>query len=271
MGFCGSNQATTDSPQWFDPLGPSWLKDKNGYNTLGSPPTNAVPLRQDIFNQLPGVTAQGNQSAQQLTQGLKTAAQNPGFQAGQDLANKTIAGGFLGGTPEFNAALAKYQAGVGKTANQVKQGALASSVDSTADQRSRYSRAGMGFSTGNQQAAQSAEAAGAARANELAAGIQQQGNQTEEAARVQNNLAERGAQQQGVNQLQTAQSTPLQYLSQIPSALNAPLAQEGQLVSGLASGGPIATPNTMITRQPGIYDYMLSTVGALSGGAGGSM
>jgi len=255
MGCFGSDKQYTDKPQWFDPLGP----DAAGKQS----PTGGPEQRAGIYSQISSLYPQAQQSSQQLVTGLKTASQDPGFAAGADQARKTINGGYLGGAPEFNQALSKFQAGTGKAVSAVKQGALASSVDSTADMRSRFGRAGLGFSTGNEQAAQATQAAGAARANELGANIQQGANQMEANARTQNYGQERMIQQQGTKQLQDANAAPLQYLSQIPSSLYAPSATQAQIVSGLSGGGPIATPQSNIVRQPGVYDYALGTLGAM--------
>jgi hypothetical protein len=261
MGFCGEDKQYTDKPQWFDPLGP---RNVNGVPT--HTPTGGPELRDNLFKQMQDWSPAMNESGRQLAGGLQAAAGDSGWGEAADVARRTISGEYLGGAPQFNEALGNYRNQVGKAAQAVKQSALAGAADSSADLASRYARSGLGFSTANQQAAQSAKAAGTARANELAAGLEKGAADFEAGARVQNYGQERLAQRQGATQLQEAVGQPLQYLSAIPQAYMQPLAQQGQLVTGLSGGGPIATPNSTIVRQPGIYDYALSTVGSVTQG-----
>jgi hypothetical protein len=261
-----------------------------------------------------------------------------------DVTRDTLAGRYLNSTPELNYNLDPMLAGVRRRGN-------AEAADTASNIRSAYGRAGMGFSTANQQAEQANQAAASARSDETEAnarteaqiakeqakqqaylaerGYQNQAGQQEEAGhqqernlaaqnymqergyqnqagqaaqglKAQNYLAERGyqqntganeqaarrnaqqfsteselgnynternAQRTGASQLEAAYAPVLNYLSQIPNQQLGPTSQLASIIQGLSGGGPIATPNSTIVRQPGVYDYLLSTIGAVSGAA----
>lgn len=100
-------------------------------------------------------------------------------------------------------------------------------------------------------------------------GAKRDASTLEATARLGNYGKERESQQNAAQTLAAAQAAPLQYLSQIPSQYIAPIQQISQIIQGLAGNGQIATPQSTIVRQPGIWDQMLSGVGAVAGAAGG--
>jgi hypothetical protein len=269
------------------------------------------------------------------SQGLPANSVNQG-----QVARDTLAGRYLNSTPELNFNLDPAM-------SAMRQQGQAEAADTSAGIRSSYGRAGLGFSTGNQQAEQANQAAATAREGETEAnartqaqiakeqakqsaylaerGLQSQASQQEEAGhqqdrnlqaqnymqergyqnqagqtaqglRAQNYMQERGyqnntganeqaasrnaqqfatenelsnynsernAQRTGASQLEAAYAPVLNYLSQIPNQKLGPTAQLASIIQGLSGGGPIATPNSTIVRQPGVYDYLLSTVGAV--------
>ena len=85
----------------------------------------------------------------------------------------------------------------------------------------------------------------------------------ETASRAENYGQERLFQNNAGSQLSQALANPLQFLNQAASGSQGTLAQIAQVVQGLAGGGQIATPNSTIVRQPGVYDYGLATLGAV--------
>lgn len=130
------------------------------------------------------------------------------------------------------------------------------------------------------QTAQGLNAAnyGQERALQTATGSQEQAAAREGVkyhtdAKLDNYTRERMNQQLGGQMLESAWAPQLNYMNQANNAYLGPLAQYAGMVQGLAGGGPIGTPNSAIVRQPGIYDYFLSTlgsIGSLAGGAAGA-
>lgn len=302
MDFYASNQTKTDSPQWFDPLGPTTRKDANGKPIVDPKtgvalndwaPTGGPEQRDAIFKYLSNIAPGLQSNSQNLSNRLQTASADPGFGTAAANANKTLSGGYLSGEPALNSALSSYQtgsnknatdymSGVGKVAQGVRSRAAAGAADSTANTASQFARAGQGLSTGNQQAAQASKAAAGAQADQTASQLQnsaaqtsaqmkETANQNVMGAKTQNYQAERARQAGGAEQLNSALGAPLNYLSQVPNAQLAPAQQTGQIVQGMSGGGPIGTPNSLVYKNAGIYDYLLSTLGAVSGGAGGGM
>lgn len=101
MNFCGSDKKYTDTPQWFDPLGPN-QQGQNG-------PTGGPEARNRIFNYIGGQSDQWMNNAQRAGQALKTAAGDPAWAALQQEAGKTGAGGYLGGSPAFDQIFSNYR------------------------------------------------------------------------------------------------------------------------------------------------------------------
>lgn len=240
MGYSGGEKKYTDTPQWFDPLGPSSV----GYDAKGKPvqnfaPSGAPQMRSNIYNELADVQPVTSAASHALAGKLVDASNDPSWAGAQENARATIRGDYLSGSPQLDAAMAS---------NRRQQ--LDASADQNARQQSTFAKNGMSFSTANQQAENANTAAAAAAA----------GN-TEAQARLANYTQERSNQIKGTEQLEQATSAPLNYLQNVPSALTNPLASEASLVSGLSTGGPISTPQSTIVKQPGTGDYIS---GALS-------
>ncbi len=240
MGYSGGQQTYTDKPQWFDPLGPSSV----GYDKKGKPvqnfnPSGAPQMREGIFNQIDETHPVTTASSHELAGRLAEASNDPGWADAQGNARATIRGDYLNGSPQLDAAMAA-----------TRRSQMNAAADSNARQGAQFARNGMTFSTANQQANQANNAAAAAAA----------GN-TEAQARLANYTAERQNQIKGTEQLEAATAAPLNYLENIPNALLNPLATEASLISGLSTGGPIATPSSTIVKKPGTGDYIS---GALS-------
>lgn len=234
------------------------------------------------------------------------------------VTQNTLAGKYLDSAPRLTSNVDPMLSGV-------RARGQAEAADANANVRSSMSRAGMGFSTANQQAEQANAAAASARSGETEAatrfaaqqaaeqarlnaylterGIQSQTAGTEDAAsramnaiKAQNYMQERGyqnaagaatdaatqrtaeleagsranqygqervLQSNAASQLDKAYSTPLNYLSQANSPQLNTVSQIAQIIQGLSGQGQIATPNSTIVRQPGVYDYALGTLGAL--------
>jgi len=238
MGFCTQSKQTTDQPQYFDPLGPAAI-GANGKPVFA--PTGGVPQRNRIF----GLMNQNSNGVQEATNnlvgGLKTAAANPGFTDAANLAQHTIQGDYLHGSPELDAAMATS-----------RRATMADAANEGARIKSQYGRAGIGFGTAAQQADQSNRAAASGQAGA-----------TEANARLQNYEQERQNQQAAPTMLQQAVSAPLNYLSQISSAYNAPLQQQADLTKTLAGGGSTATPNTTVYSDQGIANQVFQALGNL--------
>jgi hypothetical protein len=221
-------------------LGPAGF-DKSGRPTQA--PTGGVPQRNRIFDTLSATAPAQSEAAGQLAGGLETAAANPGWGNAADLANRTMRGDYLSGSPQLNDAM-----------TAIRREQMASAADEGARIKSQYNQNGLGFSTGNQQALQNNAAAASARAGE-----------TEANTYLQNYEAERQRQAQAPDALKTALSAPLDYLSQVSQAYNQPLMQQAQLVQSLAGGGSTATPSTAVYREPGIGNQVLQGIsGVLS-------
>lgn len=271
------------------------------------------------------VGGQNNVTAKTMGGGYLNPTQIGGGPAKMsDTSMRTLSGSFLNSAPQMRENTDQMSAGIRQRAN-------AEAADQSAGIKSQFNRAGMGFSTANQQAQQSAGAAERARANELdaatrlsarqeadrqkiasymaergfqndTAGRADSMSQNERNLKAQNYMAERGIQantagteqsaarqgalaemdarlknygterayQQGAGtQAEQANNAPINYLNAIPNAKMGTMQQIAQLVQGLSGGGSIATPNSTIVRQPGVYDYALQTLGAVSGAAGG--
>lgn len=86
----------------------------------------------------------------------------------------------------------------------------------------------------------------------------------EATSRTGNYTTERANQNNAASTLADAYNNPINYLNQSNAGNMSTLSQIAQVVQGLAGGGQIATPNSTIVRQPGIYDYGLATAGAVA-------
>jgi hypothetical protein len=217
MSFCGSSTGgtSTQNNQWVDPLGPTSI-NANGSGNYSA--TGAPQMRSNMFDYLNSQTPQLQQAGQAAGQAAQTAAANPGYAAAAAQANQNIAGDYLAGSPQLNAAMAQ------NTAQQ-----MGSAANTNARTQSQYAMNGMNYSTANQQAAQANMGAAAASAAN-----------TNAQTFLSNYQAERANQNNGATQLNTATSAPLSYLNQVSSSETAPEQQIGNIISGLSSGGQVA-------------------------------
>jgi len=305
---------------------PIWGQlQQNSRNVAGGDYLNGTNDFNSWISNFNNAAGQQNRMTADTLQGKYLNAGLPGQPAQlSGVTQNTLGGKYLNAAPQMNADVSGIM-------NAVNQRAGANAADQAAGLRSQYARAGLGFSTANQQAQQSAAAAEQARANEqnaqtalnarqaadqarIASYMAERGMQSDAASRadqlaqverqlgVNNYMAERGYQNQiGSQEQQAGRSSALaqlqarlnnygterqyqqaagqqaeagyapmlNYLSAIPQSQLQPLQSAGQIVQGLAGNGQIATPQSQIVRQPGIYDYALATLGAVGGAAGG--
>lgn len=226
----GSTLDMYKSP-YFDTLG----YDKNGQMTgiTGGPEQRAA-----IFNRIDAIRPLLYTASDQAANRALSAASNPGFAAAANLANQTINGKFLNGSPQLDYLLGTQRAAANRAA-----------ADSAAGIRSGFARNGLDYSTANQQAEQSNNAAATAKQNELEAGT-----------RYANYAAERANQANGTTQLNAALSSPLNYLSQVSASQLAPLSQIAQLIPALTNG---QQQNVDRIERDGAVRGLFKTVGAL--------
>jgi hypothetical protein len=363
MTFCGKDKRYVDEPRQFDPLFPGsggpearseifdtfkgylpeWLKTGDqsyqGAKDAAADPAwasirnNAAQTGagaylggngtfNDIWNQYRGGANSQSGVTQktidggylnQTPKGLDENSWRP-----NSVTSRTLSGNYLYSSPQATANVDPMLAGI-------RNRAQSEAADAGANIRSQYGRAGMSFSTGNQQAEQAAKAAASSRSNETEAATryaaqraaddqkfqgyqaergrqasaataedmakrnrasQQAANygiersyqnqagtsatdaarraaEVEAASRTSNYGSERLMQNNAASQLAQAHSNPLQFLNSANSGNMATLQQIAQIVQGLSGGGQIATPNSTIVRQPGVYDYGLATLGAV--------
>lgn len=115
----------------------------------------------------------------------------------------------------------------------------------------QYSRAGLGFSTANQQAQQGQMAATGAQLSAQ-----------EAQARLANYLQERQNQQQAVQMLQQATATPAQMMAAVPGLEMQPVSQAAQIAQGLGQD-QVTVPGSAVVKQPGALDYGIAAMGAM--------
>lgn len=313
--FCDDQKQHTDQPRWFDPLGPN----ASGQHA----PTGGPEMRSGIFDQIKALTGQFAGDAGDLRGGLQSAASDPGWSAVQGNARSNALGHYLTGGPFLSGILKGFgrdqasqvnptynrtvsggfvnegiPGNVDKMVGTMRQRNAAEAADTGANIRSAYNRAGLGFSTANQQAEQANKAASSARADETEAGIRAQeralqatnrmaergyqnqaamdsqnatrdDNRLSTSAELQNYQTERGRQTGAAEQLAGAFNPALQYLSQAPTAFLSPMSNIASIIQGLSGGGPIATPQTQVYTEKGWGNDVLSGIGALAGGAAG--
>lgn len=228
-GFCDDSQSQQSSQGWQDPLGPTSIS-KSGQPSFSA--TGAPQLRGSLFNYLGNYIPGLAQSGQETASALKAAAANPTWAQAEGNASKNAAGDYLNGSPQLNEALARQRAQ-----------SLTDVANQNARTRSQFSKNGMQFSTGNQQAQQAATGASNAASDNTAAQTYLQNYQNERAN--QNNAA---------TQLQGAYAAPLNYLTSVPGAQTAPLSSAGNILSALSGGGQVFN-----TGQTGSYSPSLGS------------
>lgn len=307
MDFCGGTKKYTDQPIQFDPLADKGGQDQRAaiYKQLGGTDNN-------------GALANWNNQATGIQAGATTGANDAGWNAIRNNARTTAGGGFLGGDANFQNALSQYQTQSDRATNPVTEKTLrgdylqtpaqlaalrdnpqinairqatgAQAADQGANIRDSFSRNGVGFSTGNQQAQQANAAASGARANETIAGLiaqqkaleaqnyaTERANQAQAAsaattakqgvaqnvmgAKVANYGAERANQNNAGNVLGQSYSAPLSYLSQALTSSQQPLTTASGIVKNLSAGGQVATPQTKLAQEKGYFDYLTQIAG----------
>lgn len=229
MSFCGGKtKQYTDNPKWFDPLGPAGT-------------TGGAEQRARIFGEMSLAAPKMFDDAQASATRARRAANDPAWGQARQYATQLLQGKYLSGSPQLDAAM-----------NALHSRAAASAADQEARTQANWGRAGMGFSTANQQAAQANRAAATAQANA-----------TEAATRLQNYQTERGYQNAATELLKSASSAPLEYLQAAANAYMAPLLQQAQLVKTLAGDGQIVTPQSTYVKKPGAFDYVTGAANAI--------
>lgn len=240
MGFCDSSQSTKAPPVWADPLGPSSL-GRGGvaqYGTSGAP-----QIRSGLFNQMQAMSPYTTGAATSLASRLPGDVNAPGWQAGTDLASRTMGGSYLNGSPQLDRAMAANRAGT-----------LASAADQTARIQSQFGKSGMGWSTANQQAAQGNMAAAGAEAGRTNANTY-----------AQNYAMERANQNAAPQAYAASKAAPFNYLSNATGAVNSPLSAQGNLLSALSSGGQVVTPNSTQSINPSLGSSIMNGFSGVMG------
>jgi len=233
MSFCQDSQRNVSNYGYSDPLGPTSMGPKGGPKFS---PTGAPQMRSRIFDYLGSSMPGMNQAGADYASALKSAAGDPGWSQAGDLARKTMSGNYLNGGPNLDRALATNRAA-----------AMSEAADATARIKSGYGKNGMQFSTAAEQADLGTRAAASARANQVNASTY-----------LQNYLAERGNQNQAVGMLGQAKQGPLSYLSQVGGAYSSPLAQAGNLISGMSSGGQVYNTGSTGTSSPSLGSNIMN-------------
>lgn len=222
-GFLGVNPTyNTIHGDYYDPL------EGGGQQMRGS-----------IYSLLSGLSPTLNQNSTNTANALGQAYSLPGWAQARDLATSEMAGKYLGGSPQLDAAMSAMRAASG-----------AASANTNAGIRSNFAQNGMSFGTGNQEA-QSANSA----ANNASA------NNAEAQARMQNYQAERQIQNNAVNTYGTATTTPLSYLAQQNEAYTQPLTEISQMIKGLSGGGTVAQPDTTVDK--GLMSNLFGAIGSI--------
>ncbi len=213
------------------------------YGRLNTPNTGAISSMEGIFRNLnaPGFQDNIGDASKNFATSLGTAANDPGLHSIYNFGQKTLNGDYLS-SPLVN-----------QYANQAYTSQLAAGADQAAQTRARYARAGLGFSTTNEQAENADMASAAGRGALARSGIL-----------AQNYQNERQLQQQAPGVLSSAISQPLSYLSQIPSAYYAPLQMQAGLTTQLA-GGQASTSTPTYYQEPNFADKL---AGGVQQGAG---
>jgi hypothetical protein len=233
MGFCNSRQGSTAPPVWADPLGPTSTGKRGvaSYSTSGAP-----QYRNQLFSAMGGMGPTLNAAGADAASHIGAGVNAPQWGAAENLATRNLSGAYLNGSPALDRAMAANRSAT-----------MASAADATARTRAQYGRAGMGWSTGNQQAAQSGAATAAGEADRTNANTY-----------LQNYLNERGIQNSAPGQFAAAKAAPLDYLSRAVQGALSPLTGQGNILSALSSGGQVITPGTTQTINPSAGSSVLN-------------
>jgi hypothetical protein len=229
--MCGGGSTTaTTSPVYYGPYGAGRTGSAQGQAQAQNISTAAAPV-------LGQAQAIGNQSAAMANQD----AQNPGYGTGTSLYQNEAAGNYLNGSPALTNQEQENQASANRAAG-----------DATAQQKSSMERAGMGFSTSNQEAAQNATAQ--QNANAMNTNAQLIGQNYENERNIQNQ-APQEMNQNMANQVNMNQAGI--------SALYSPLTAAANLNSSMWTGGQAINPDSTVIQQPGMLDYAGQILGML--------
>ena len=275
MGLCGGFKSI--KPDYGDPLGPR----KDG--TMG--PTGGPEARDKVFEQLQGYIYPRAQAAADKSAAVtEGAVYNPGWGGTQQYLRGVIGGNRLNGSPFLDrsnaAARSALQTSLGANQEAAMRRLAATRSDAQtnlagtqAAQRSGFTRSGLRFGTGNQQAQEATNAA-------LQAQLARSENNTtgditgQEAAakagleaqlaqgNLQNYQAERQAQNQAAALMPQSITGQAQLAQSMPGNEYAAVAPAAQIIQGLAGGGS-QTPG-QVMRTPGALDY----IGQVAGIAG---
>lgn len=213
------------------------------YGRLNTPNTGAISSMEGIFNNVnqPGFQGTIGDASKNYAGALTTAANDPGLHSIYNFGQRTLAGDYLQ-SPIVN-----------NYANQAYASQLAAGSDQAAQTRARYARAGLGFSTTNQQAQDADMASAAGKASLTRAGTLSQNYQNE-----------RQLQQAAPGMISSAISQPLSYLSQIPSAYYSPLQMQAGLTTQLA-GGAAGNSTPTYYQDPTLSDKLAGGVQTAAG------
>lgn len=224
----GGTTNTTTNPVYYGPYG-------TGVQTQGETNANAISdASQPAFAQSQAIAGQTAGMAAQN-------AQNPGYANASSMYNNEIQGKYLNGSPALTTQ---------ENSNQTQANRAAG--DQAAQIKSGDQRAGMGFSTADQQAQQGAQAQ--QNANAMNTNAQLIGS---------NYTNERNIQNQAPSQLNSNLSNQLNMNQAGISALYSPLTAQGSLNSAIYSGGSVATPDSTVTQNPSGLDLAGQVLGML--------
>jgi hypothetical protein len=229
--MCGGGTTTEQqNPQYFGPYGQGTAGSTTGQSTA----TDVSNASQPAFAaaQTIGANSAGMASSN---------AQNPGYGTANGLYNSELQGNYLNGSPALSAQ---------ENSNQTQANRAAG--DQAAQIKGSDARAGMSFSTADQQAQQGAEAQ--QNANAMNTNAQLIGN---------NYANERGIQNQAGAQMNQHLANQLNMNQAGISALYSPLTAQANLNTGLWAGGQVSTPNAEIIQNPGPLDYAGQILGML--------
>lgn len=226
----GGTTTATTNPVFFGAYGNGTAGSQQGQNTANQVSTDS----QSAYSQAKNIADQSAAMA-------STNAQNPGFGAANGLYNSEIQGNYLNGSPQLSSQLASNQTQANRAAG-----------DQAAQIKGSDARAGMSFSTADQQAQENAQAQQGANAMNTNAQL------------IGSNYAnERNIQNQAPSQLNANMSNQLNQNQAGISALYSPLSAQASLNSGLYSGGQVATPDSTVIQKPSGLDVVGQVLGML--------
>lgn len=249
MGFYGKQQEV--EPREMDPL----------YSQSG-----AQPMREGIFNALPGMMIGATAAGQDAANAARRGAGQMGAvgQFGRDV----MSGGYLK-SPVLDRSLESTRAASDQAAAASQAEARAAQTAQQRAVQSQFSRSGQTFGTANQLAQEGTTAALEAQLDRTEAGRQAQLAATEAQTQAENYARERGYQMQAPAIVSGAASKPVELLQAVPGMTYSGISPAVEVIRGLASGAPVVNPNTYY--KPGAGDYVLQGLGAAGSLAGAAM